>query len=100
MGLTVHGSQICGSAHNTLFRGNTTLTKVVELFMLWYGKPFLEASIGSVLRRLCREKVAIEVDPARSGKSIKEIEKGVEQLLYWCQEFWKQIYSVRDTCPK
>jgi hypothetical protein len=76
------------------------LTKIVELCMSWYGKAFLEASIGSVLRRLCADKVAIEVDPARSGKSSKEIERGVEQLLYWAQEFWKQIYEVRTECPQ
>ncbi len=46
----------------------------MELCMTWYGKAFLEASIGSVLRKLCQEKVAIEVDPVRSGKSPKDIE--------------------------
>lgn len=86
--------------HQTLFRGNTILTKVMELCMSWYGKPFLEASIGNVLRRLCVEKVAIEVDPMRSGgKSAKDVERGVDQLIYWCQEFWNQIYSVRRECP-
>jgi len=68
--------------------------------MTWFGKPFLEASIGSVLRRLCAEKVAIEVDPMRSGKSTKDVERNVEHLIYWCQEFWNQIYSVRAACPK
>jgi hypothetical protein len=69
--------------------------------MAWYGMSFLEASIGPVLRRLCSEKVAIEIDPARGGKGQKEAEKkNVEQLVYWCQEFWKQIYSVRTECPK
>ncbi|KAJ3515401.1 hypothetical protein NLJ89_g1775 [Agrocybe chaxingu] len=87
------------TSHQTLFRGNTTLTKVIELCMTWYGKAFLEASIGNVLRRLCAEKVAIEVDPVRSGKSTKDVERNVEQLIYWCQEFWNQIYSVRTECP-
>jgi hypothetical protein len=68
--------------------------------MVWHGKAFLEASIGNVLRRLCHDKVAIEVDPVRSGKSVKEIEKGVELLVYWCQEFWQQIYSARFECPQ
>lgn len=87
------------SSHQTLFRGNTTLTKVMELCMGWYGKPFLEASVGPVLRRLCAEKVAIEVDPVRSGKGSKDVERNVDQLIYWCQEFWNQIYSVRSECP-
>ncbi|KDR84991.1 hypothetical protein GALMADRAFT_233525 [Galerina marginata CBS 339.88] len=87
------------TSHQTLFRGNTTLTKTIELCMTWYGKSFLEASIGTVLRRLCAEKVAIEVDPMRSGKSTRDVEKNVEQLIYWCHEFWNQIYSVRAECP-
>jgi len=72
----------------------------MELCMTWYGKAFLEASVGSVLRRLCAEKVAIEVDPLRSGKNSKDVERNVEQLIYWCKEFWNQIYSVRTHCPQ
>ncbi|KAJ6610911.1 GTPase activating protein [Mycena sp. CBHHK59/15] len=87
------------SSHQTLFRGNTIFTKVMELCMNWYGKAFLEASIGSVLRRLCAEKVGIEVDPIRSGKGNKDVERNLEQLIYWCREFWNQIYSVRAECP-
>lgn len=67
--------------------------------MNWYGKAFLEASIGPVIRRLISEKVAIEVDPMRTTKGAKDVEKNVELLIYWCQEFWKQIYSVREECP-
>ncbi|KAJ7181660.1 GTPase activating protein [Mycena crocata] len=87
------------SSHQTLFRGNTIFTKVMELCMNWYGKAFLEASIGSVLRKLCAEKVGIEVDPMRSGKGIKDVERNLDLLIYWCQEFWSQIYSVRTECP-
>jgi hypothetical protein len=87
-------------AHHTLFRGNTVLTKIMELTMSFYGKAFLEASVGAVLRRLCTEKIAIEVDPLRSGKGLKDVERNVEQLIFWCQEFWNQIYSVRTECPQ
>ncbi|TFK41156.1 Rho GTPase activation protein [Crucibulum laeve] len=88
------------SSHRTLFRGNSILTKVMESCMALYGKAFLEASIGNVLRRLCAEKISIEVDPARSGKNSKDLERNVEQLIYWCQEFWNQIYSTRAECPQ
>ena len=84
----------------TLFRGNTIFTKAVELCMSRFGKPFLEASIGKVLRRLFTEKISIEVDPMQSGKGSKVVERNVERLVYWCQEFWNQIYSVRTACPK
>ncbi|KAJ2927130.1 hypothetical protein H1R20_g9961, partial [Candolleomyces eurysporus] len=95
---TRHVLESAGS-HQTLFRGNTVLTKIMELSMTWYGKTFLDASIGSVLRRLCAEKVAIEVDPMRSRKGGKDLERNVDVLIYWSQEFWNQIYSVRNECP-
>ncbi|KAG6898098.1 hypothetical protein C0992_005425 [Termitomyces sp. T32_za158] len=86
-------------AQNTLFRGNTTLSRVMELCMNWYGKTFLEASVGGVIRKLCREKIAIEVDPARRNKGSKDIERNFELLTTWCQEFLDQIYAVRTECP-
>ncbi|CCL98960.1 uncharacterized protein FIBRA_00968 [Fibroporia radiculosa] len=87
------------TSHNTLFRGNTVLTKTMEMYMSWYGSAFLEASIGATVRRLCAERVAIEVDPVRSGKGSKNAEKNVELLVYWCQEFWGGIYDARKLCP-
>ncbi|EJD03956.1 GTPase activating protein [Fomitiporia mediterranea MF3/22] len=88
------------STQNTLFRGNSVLTKTIELAMNWYGKPFLEASVGPVVRRLVSEKVVIEVDPVRSGRGPKDQEKNVDLLVYWCKEVWNHIYSVRDECPQ
>jgi hypothetical protein len=88
------------TAHSTLFRGNTVFTKTMESCMLWYGRSFIDISVGSVIRRICLEKVAIEVDPLRSGKTPKEIERGVEQLIYWCREAWNSIYDAREECPK
>ncbi|KAI0068193.1 Rho GTPase activation protein [Artomyces pyxidatus] len=87
------------TSHNTLFRGNTVLTKTVELLMSWYGKNFLEASIGSTIRRICAENVAIEVDPSKNTRGPRDLERNVELLLHWCQEIWDQIYAVRAECP-
>ncbi|KAI0655091.1 Rho GTPase activation protein [Cubamyces menziesii] len=92
----VDGTQ---TSHNTLFRGNTVFTKTVELYMSWYGMAFLESSVGPTIRRLCAEKVAIEVDPVRIGKGPKAIEKNVELLVSWCREFWDHIYEARTQCP-
>jgi hypothetical protein len=72
----------------------------VEKCIAWYGNAFLESSIGSVIRRLIAEKVAIEVDPVRSGKPSKEVVKNVDLLISWCREFWDQIFSAKENCPK
>ncbi len=75
-------------------------TKTMEIFMAWYGSSFLEASVGSVIRRLCSEKVSIEIDPIRVGKNTKALERNVDLLVHWCKEFWKSIYDARMQCPK
>ena len=67
--------------------------------MSWYGMAFLEASVGPSIRRLCAEKVAIEVDPVRIGKGGRAVEKNVELLVTWCTEFWDRIYDARRQCP-
>ncbi|KAG9314364.1 GTPase activating protein [Chiua virens] len=87
------------SSHSTLFRGNTTFTKTMELAMAFYGRYFLEASIGRIIRQICLEKISIEVDPNRSGKSPKDVERSVEQLVEWCQMIWDTIYAHRGDCP-
>jgi hypothetical protein len=88
------------SSHHTLFRGNTVLTKTIESLMGWYGKNFLEASVGLTIRRLCIENVSIEVDPLRNAKGVKDVERNVDLLIYWCKEIWEQIHSVRQQCPE
>ena len=105
--------------HNTLFRGNTVLTKVrvtsgcsvppwflitntiqtVELFMGWYGKSFLESSVGDVIRRISIERVSVEVDPTKTSQPTWDLEKNVDTLVYWCKELWDSIYRVRSECP-
>jgi len=69
--------------------------------MNWYGKKFLEASVGNIVRRVCSEKVELEVDPMRTpDKAPKDIERSVGILGFWCQEFWQSIYAARSECPK
>ena len=61
--------------------------------MVWYGKCFLEASVGATIRRLCHDNVSIEVDPLRNAKGPKDVERNVDLLVYWCREIWEQIYA-------
>ena len=72
----------------------------MELAMAFYGRAFLEASIGRVIRQICSDKITIEVDPNRSGKSPKDVERGVELLVEWCQTIWDSIYAHRSDCPQ
>lgn len=85
-----------------LFRGNSILTKSVELYLRFVGKDFLEAAIGGVVRRLCEGKVEIEIDPVKmkTGSKDKDLVGNIKELKDWCSEVWKEIYNSRERCPK
>ena len=73
--------------------------QTIELFMAWYGKPFLESSVGDVIRRISIERVSIEVDPTKTSQPTWDLEKNVDALVHWCKELWDSIYRVRSECP-
>jgi hypothetical protein len=73
--------------------------QTIELFMAWYGKPFLESSVGSVIRRICIERVSIEVDPSKPPKPTRDPDRNVDTLVNWCQEIWDSIYRAKSECP-
>jgi hypothetical protein len=65
------------------------------MLMGWYGRQFLELSLGNTVRRICGESIAIEIDTARGGTA-----KDVERLLVLCSDAWKDIYKARKECPQ
>lgn len=85
---------------NTLFRGNTVFTKTVEQAMAFFGRPFLEASVGPSIQELCTERVELETDPSRNPRGAKDVEQSVKLLPIWCTKFWTNIYKMRDHCPQ
>jgi hypothetical protein len=94
-------------ATSTLFRGNSVFTKAMEFTMRFYGRSFLDASIGPVIRRMCNERVEIRLDPSTSQREQERPRSSgrdgaadaTRALAYWCNEFWCQIYNVRTECP-
>lgn len=85
-----------------LFRGNTLLTKSVELYLRTVGVDFLESSIGDVIRQICKEKVEIEIDPSRLQAIGRErtLAENVQDLESWTRAVWDAIYNNRHQCPR
>ncbi|SCV71837.1 BQ2448_4531 [Microbotryum intermedium] len=85
-----------------LFRGNSILTKAVEMYMRKVGVDYLEASIGEPIRKLYNDKVEIEIDPSRlrPGTKDKEIQSNINELLQWATITWNSIYEARERCPQ
>ncbi|KAF9984765.1 hypothetical protein BGZ75_003695 [Mortierella antarctica] len=54
---------------NTLFRGNTLLTKALDAYMRMVGTEYLDDTLGDILREICKNKVTCEVDPSKLEKN-------------------------------
>jgi len=83
-----------------LFRGNTSLTRTLELAMKsFWGRSYLELSIGPTVRRMCEERVSLEVERRGDGDKEKDLADNVTELVKWAQEMWDGIYNCRAECP-
>jgi hypothetical protein len=67
--------------------------------MSFFGRPFLEASVGPSIQELCTERIELETDPARNTKGAKDLENSIRALPIWCNKFWANVYKMRDFCP-
>lgn len=91
------------SSASLLFRGNTFFTRIVETYLRLIGGEYLEASIGDVVRRICGEKIEVEIDPGKFKGGVakdKELVAGTEVLKRWAVMMWNGIYEARQRCPK
>lgn len=82
----------------TLFRGNTLLTKTVEMHMRLVGSDYLDGSVGQVLRKICEERIAIEIDPSRLDHK-HSLQDNISALEEWSEAVWSSIYNSRHSCP-
>ena len=88
---------------STLFRGNTLLSKSLELYMRIAGADWLEASIGETLRTICTDQIEIEIDPSKTplGEKDKVLQdQNVVALNSWATVIWDAIYASRHRCPR
>ncbi|KAF9583097.1 hypothetical protein BGW38_010257, partial [Lunasporangiospora selenospora] len=71
---------------NNLFRANTLLTKALEAYMLLVGSEYLDDTLGDILRSICTQKTACEVDPCK-------LEKGED-----VKSQWRILFQHTRTC--
>ena len=62
------------------------------------GQEFLDASVGTSIRKLCAERVIFDLDAIRNNK--KSAERHSTNFVQWCKTFWDAIYEARTLCPK
>ncbi|KAL1981804.1 hypothetical protein VTN96DRAFT_2142 [Rasamsonia emersonii] len=83
---------------NLLFRGNSLLTKALDMHMRRLGKEYLEETIGERLRDVDESDPDCEVDPVRVHRS-DDLERNWRNLISLTSLFWKSISSSASRCP-
>lgn len=83
---------------NLLFRGNSLLTKALDLHMRRLGKEYLEETIGERLRQIDESDPECEVDPARVPRS-EDLDRNWRTLISLTTAVWKSIAISASRCP-
>lgn len=83
---------------NLLFRGNTLLTKSLDMHMRRLGKEYLEETIGERLRDIDESDPDCEVDPNRVHRP-EDLERNWRNLVTLTSNVWKSISGSASRCP-
>ena len=86
------------SEANLLFRGNTLLTKALDLHMQRLGKEYLEDTLSEKMREIDESNPDCEVDPNRV-QSTQDLERNWRDLIALTENIWKAIFLSANRCP-
>ncbi|CAG8191187.1 unnamed protein product [Penicillium olsonii] len=83
---------------NLLFRGNSLLTKALDLHMRRLGKQYLEDTIAEKLKDIDDSDPECEVDPSRVPRH-EDLERNWRNLTALTISVWKSIAGSASRCP-
>ncbi|GMM35173.1 GTPase-activating protein [Saccharomycopsis crataegensis] len=88
---------------NTLFRGNSILSKTFEKYNLRVGQEFLEKVVGEFVLQVAEDNYDCEIDPARIRGSTEEkeaiIDENFMKLFDYVEMIWEKIYNSCNDLP-
>jgi hypothetical protein len=87
----------------TLFRGNSLLTKSLELYNLRVGQEYLEEVVGKFISSTISQNDNTEIDPVRikgpENTKSQTVEANFITLLKYVERIWKLIYQTSNDLP-
>lgn len=83
---------------NLLFRGNSLLTKALDLHMRRLGKEYLEDTLCEKMRDIDESDPECEVDPNRV-KNPEDLSRNWRNLIALTENVWKSIANSANRCP-
>eukprot|EP01127_Copromyxa_protea_P021627 TRINITY_DN7504_c0_g1_i1.p1 TRINITY_DN7504_c0_g1~~TRINITY_DN7504_c0_g1_i1.p1 ORF type:complete len:609 (-),score=145.58 TRINITY_DN7504_c0_g1_i1:62-1888(-) len=82
----------------TLFRGNSTATKLMSAFTKMTGRAYLTNVIKPFVDEICTSTISCEVDSSKISAG-EDVETNMMNLLSYCQTFLDAIMGSLDACP-
>eukprot|EP00794_Sanderia_malayensis_P009862 gene9861-10872_t len=82
----------------TLFRGNTLTTKLIDQYMKMVAIPYLQHTIKDVIVKIMDCKQPCELNPAKLEKGTNVVEN-LQQLLRFLEEVTESIFRSANDCP-
>ncbi|XP_065672568.1 ras GTPase-activating protein 1 isoform X3 [Hydra vulgaris] len=83
----------------TLFRGNTLTTKLMDQYMKMIATPYLQQTIKSVILKIMESKQCCELNPSQVEKG-SNVAENLQQLIKFLEEITSNIFSSASSCPK
>ena len=83
---------------NLLFRGNSLLTKALDLHMRRLGKEYLEDTLSEKMRDIDESDPECEVDPHRV-RNPEDLERNWRNLKALTENIWNSIAVSASRCP-
>ena len=82
---------------NLLFRGNSLLTKALDLHMRRLGKEYLDETLMEKMRDIAESDPECEVDPNRVPQ--EDLQRNWRNLIALTENVWKSISASASRCP-
>ena len=83
---------------NLLFRGNSLLTKALDLHMRRLGKEYLEECLSEKMRDIDESDPDCEVDPNKVDNP-EDLQRNWRNLIALTENVWKSIANSAHRCP-
>lgn len=82
--------------YNTIFRGNSILSKSLEQFTIRVGHEYLEKLLGGFINKIQEEDLNCECDPKYEPENYLE---NYNNLLGYVEYLWNKIYTTTNDIP-
>lgn len=83
---------------NLLFRGNSLLTKALDLHMRRLGKEYLEETLSEKIQEIAESDPDCEVDPNRL-QNPDHLQSNWQNLISLTESVWQAVFVSASRCP-